>query len=70
MKSVIRLKEKMDGVLAHLPPRQQSFIGGMLFGNKGGLTFTEQNVLSQTGLMDTLLYPVSMGYGFVYPIFF
>lgn len=71
MKSVIRLKEKMDGILAHLPPRQQSFIGGMLFGNKGGLTFTERNVLSQTGLMDAFAVSgVHVGYVVLFTLYF
>ncbi|MGI6066296.1 MAG: DNA internalization-related competence protein ComEC/Rec2 [Bacillota bacterium] len=64
LKQVYTLKNKMDMVLAHLPPRQQGFVSGMLFGEKNQLTYQERNVLSQTGLMDA--FAVSgMHVGFV-----
>lgn len=52
LKGALALKRKMLLVLEELPGRQGAFIGGMLFGDKGNLTYEERNVLSQTGLMD------------------
>lgn len=64
LKQVYILKGKMDMVLAHLPPRQQGFVSGMLFGEKNQLTYQERTILSQTGLMDA--FAVSgMHMGFV-----
>ncbi|ATW25365.1 DNA internalization-related competence protein ComEC/Rec2 [Candidatus Formimonas warabiya] len=60
---VFGLKEKMARVLGNLPPQQSAFIGGMLFGEKGTLSFEERNVLSQTGLMDAFAVSgVHVGY--------
>ncbi|MGI6713291.1 MAG: DNA internalization-related competence protein ComEC/Rec2 [Bacillota bacterium] len=52
LKGALGVKRKMERVLEHLPLRQQTFVAGMLFGDKGNLTYRERNVLSQTGLMD------------------
>ncbi|MEL7566667.1 MAG: DNA internalization-related competence protein ComEC/Rec2 [Dehalobacterium sp.] len=71
MKAVIKIKERMDLVLNHLPPQQKTFIGGMLFGNKGDLTFSERNVLSQTGLMDAFAVSgVHVGYVVLFTLYF
>ncbi len=63
LQAVYGLKGKMDRVLSQLPSNQQSFIGGMLFGDKGNLSFEERNILSQTGLMDAFAVSgVHVGY--------
>lgn len=71
MKAVIKIKEKMDLVLNRLPPQQKTFIGGMLFGTKGDLTFSERNILSQTGLMDAFAVSgVHVGYVILFTLYF
>jgi len=71
MKAVIKIKERMDLVLNHLPSQQKTFIGGMLFGNKGDLTFSERNILSQTGLMDAFAVSgVHVGYVVLFTLYF
>lgn len=70
-KAVIKIKEKMDLVLKNLPPQQGTFIGGMLFGTKGDLTFSERNILSQTGLMDAFAVSgVHVGYVVLFTLYF
>ncbi|MGI6679066.1 MAG: DNA internalization-related competence protein ComEC/Rec2 [Dehalobacterium sp.] len=68
---VFKLKDRMDLVLDHLPEQQAKFIGGMLFGTKGDLTFSERNVLSQTGLMDAFAVSgVHVGYVILFTLYF
>lgn len=71
IKAVVKIKTKMDLVLANLPSRQRAFIEGMLFGNKGDLTFSQRNVLSQTGLMDAFAVSgVHVGYVVLFTLYF
>lgn len=71
LKSVIKIKDRMAVVLNSLPQKQGTFIGGMLFGEKGDLTFSERNVLSQTGLMDAFAVSgVHVGYVVLFTIYF
>jgi len=64
LRLIFALRGRMDRALAALPPRQDRFIAGMLFGDKGSLDFHERSVLSETGLMDA--FAVSgMHMGFV-----
>ncbi|MCR6544955.1 DNA internalization-related competence protein ComEC/Rec2 [Dehalobacterium formicoaceticum] len=68
---VYKIKDRMDLVLSYLPVQQSNFIGGMLFGNKGDLTFAERNVLSQTGLMDAFAVSgVHVGYVILFTLYF
>ena len=62
MKSVIRLKRKWMGFLP-IFRLGSNLLSRDALGNKGGLTFTERNVLSQTGLMDAFAVSgVHVGY--------
>jgi len=52
LKMAFAVKKRMLLAIENLPPKQGVFITGMLFGDKGNLSYQDRSILSQTGLMD------------------